>query len=94
MKLAFGRSRNESEMWVSLIEKAWSKLIGGYATTENGPCTLVYPHLCNKPSYDIKHNRDIANHDVLFRKIKRALDAGYPITCNTKKKLEGDHGVM
>jgi len=65
-KPAFAKNKNQNEMWVILLEKAYSKLYRGYANIEGGIMTETMHDLTGAPtaSYTIKStdNNVLWNH--------------------------------
>jgi hypothetical protein len=71
-----------------LLEKAWSKLIGGYEKTKGGHPLTVFAHLTNKPGYKIDHSDDSKSTDELWEKFYKATCLGYAITASTSYELD------
>ena len=66
-KPAFASCR-ESEIWVSLLEKAWAKLHGTYARTEGGLPSFAAAHIMGVPSESVDHDT-IDDLDEFFEMI-------------------------
>ena len=49
------KSKDEGELWVPLLEKAWAKLHGSYIRSESGWSSHVSMHLTGLPSQNFKH---------------------------------------
>ena len=69
-KLAFAHSE-ESEVWVCLLEKAWAKLHGSYATTAGGIPDFAANHLTGVPSESLRHE-DHKDLDEFWELLKSA----------------------
>ena len=55
-QLAFSHGK-DSEIWVSLVEKGFSKLLGSYAGNENISLQLANIHLSGVPSESNYHDQ-------------------------------------
>ena len=75
---AFSRSSSEKEIWVLLLEKAWSKIHGSYQRIEAGTTGEALPALTGAPS-DFQQHSELKNKDDLWKKIKEADSKNYII---------------
>ena len=50
-KPAFARSRAD-KLWVSLVEKAWAKIHGSFASTEDGDAAVTLRDLTGAPTFN------------------------------------------
>ena len=71
-KLAFAHS-DEDEMWVPLLEKAWAKLHGSYAATEEGIPAFAATHLTGVPTTTYYHSqqKDLDDFWELLKEVHR-----------------------
>ena len=54
---AFSRPRNESVLWVLILEKAWAKINGSYDLTIGGDTSDAISCLTGAPSEFISHKK-------------------------------------
>ena len=52
-KPAFSRTRSD-KLWVSLVEKAWAKIHGSFASTEDGNAAVTLHDLTGAPTFNYK----------------------------------------
>ncbi|KAJ3196095.1 Calpain-6 [Irineochytrium annulatum] len=103
-ELVYARSRDPSEFWVSLLEKAFAKLKGSYGSLELGSPTSAFVDLSgNVP--EIINLRDQAvveefTDHSLFRLMKRAMGRGALMSCSMQPAgvqgvgMENDQGLV
>ena len=78
----YGKCRDQKELWVSLIEKAYATWKGGYEAIGNGGCsTDVLSAITGKGSS--YQNIGTADPDRMFQTIKKNVDAKVPVTAGT-----------
>ncbi len=84
----YGKSREKSELWVGVLEKAYAEWKGGYETIGNGGyATEVLEALTgNRASAT---STTATSTDALFSRIERASSSGAPITAGTHGKDSG-----
>ena len=78
--LFYGSSYDESEIWVSLIEKAWAKLKGSYGDTKIGEAKEAFEALTGAFTKQIKIKK--INKDRLWNILKDSKD--FPMCAGTK----------
>ena len=81
--LFFDSSYYHSEIWVSLILKAWAKLRGSYINFSNEHTSEVFEALTGSYTKQIKINNDV-NKDELWKILDESKN--YPICAGTKSK--------
>ena len=86
-KPAFSHSKS-GELWVALLEKAWAKLHGSYARTEEGTPSFVATHIMGVPSESISH-MDVCDEDAFYDQIKNAFARNYTAMVS-KESFESD----
>lgn len=69
-----------------MIEKAWAKLCGSYASIVMGTADMGFIHLCGMPSLGLKHAEFRSKRDELWRKLKIAQASGHIIVAGTSDK--------
>ena len=77
--LFYGSSYDKSEIWVSLIEKAWAKLKGSYENTNKGEANEAFEALTGAFTKQIKIKK--INKDRLWNILKDSKD--FPICAGT-----------
>ena len=90
--LYFCSSYDETELWVSLIEKAFAKVKGGYLNTENNVSKEAFEYLTGIYTQQIRIKDK--SKDSLWKILKESKD--YPICAGTedfffKKNLKTEH---
>lgn len=86
-KPAFSSSK-KGELWVAFLEKAWAKLHGSYARTEEGTPSFVATHIMGVPSESILH-ASISDEDIFYDQIKKAF-AHNSTAIVSKESFESD----
>jgi hypothetical protein len=81
----YGKARDQQELWVSLVEKAYASWKGGYEAIGNGGCsTDVLEAITGKgSSYQVTKGAD---ENRMFQTIKKSVDSKIPITAGTYGK--------
>lgn len=64
-KPMFAQSKNNSEFWLAIVEKAWAKLHGSYQAIELGLPSYVFSQLAGLPSRDFAH-KEIQNRNEFW----------------------------
>jgi hypothetical protein len=64
--LAFSASK-KPEIWVSLVEKAWAKLLGCYKRADGGSASDAANHLTGCPTYLFNHKEN--SSEELWKRI-------------------------
>jgi hypothetical protein len=86
----YGKSTNPNEMWVSIMEKAYAKLKGGYENIGNGGSPgAVMTAITGKDSWYTSSNTD---SNQLWGLIDWAVKNNRPITAETPSAAEGKEG--
>ncbi len=84
----YGKSRDASELWVGLLEKAYAQWKGGYETIGNGgyPGEVVSALTGRRTSYS---SSEWTDQNVLFENIKKGAAGSKPMTAPTHGKESG-----
>jgi len=78
----YGKSRDKSELWVGVLEKAYAQWKGGYEAIGNGGNSgAVFTALTGKPSNYYPTSTNSA--DAVFTTLSRATSSGKPVTAGT-----------
>ena len=77
--LYFSSSYDKEELWVSLIEKAFAKVKGGYNNLDRGFSKEAFEYLTGAYTKQIKKNR--IDRDSLWERLKESKD--YPMCAGT-----------
>jgi hypothetical protein len=77
--LIFGRS-NSNDLWVSLIEKMWAKILGGYYKTSLGAPSEGFLSLTDCPT-DVYHHTHYESSEDLWEGIKLARSKKWILAC-------------
>ena len=80
---AFTRS-NGSELWVVLLEKAWSKLCGSYANIIGGNCSEVFNTFTH--SYTESINCKKIGEEILWSKLLEGEEKNFLMSAGTGQK--------
>jgi hypothetical protein len=92
----FACNSSNQELYAILLEKAWAKLHGCYASIEAGLPSFAATHLTGAPS-DSFWNGDIAKEpETFWRKLQRCDDYHYVMIAATRGQgeLESKEGIL
>jgi hypothetical protein len=84
----FVSSKYEGEVWPSLLEKAWAKMIGSYTRVESGYPSDAMLHLLGVPGKTY-HNSDGPTREKLPRKLTEACRRNFSCFAITYSKSSG-----
>jgi hypothetical protein len=89
-------SQDRKELWVMLLEKAWSKLNNSYAATIGGEPSEVFDVLTNASSEKIFFFKmDEKKMDKLWKKIVNGVENKFIMTVGTnQKETVSKHGLV
>lgn len=77
--LIFGRS-NSFDLWVSLVEKVWAKVLGGYYKTSLGSPSEGFLSLTDSPT-DVINHCHLETSEELWEKIKVSINEEWILSC-------------
>src|SRR5690348_1646243 len=77
--LIFGRS-NSSDLWVSLLEKVWAKVLGGYYKTSLGSPAEGFLCLTDSPT-DVYSHGCLDDYNDLWEKIQLSMKREWILAC-------------
>jgi hypothetical protein len=90
----FGRSVVHGEMWPSIAEKAWAKIVGTYGAIEGGSNMWVLSHLTNDP-YDSVKTRGVDPADNQLKQfVWDGSAAGDKLWANLKHWSEREYLIF
>ena len=87
--VALNRIKEDPELWVMLMEKAWAKMCGSYEASEMGTGTEAYNNIDGTPAENLfiaqfeKDNR----LDELWSKLQEADLQNYPMSCQIDSNM-------
>lgn len=82
--LIFGKS-NSNDLWVSILEKVWSKVLGGYYKTSLGSPAEGFLSLTDAPTDVITHAH-LVDPNELWEKIKLSMKREWILACIIQNK--------
>ncbi|XP_061185731.1 calpain clp-1-like [Saccostrea echinata] len=83
-----------SEMWVALLEKAFSRMYGSYTDVSGGMAADSYMALTGGVPEDINLKKMTMEPEQLHSRVRHALSSGAAVTCSVPSEFDGHHGLV